>query len=109
MPGGTVNGESTVAFSGNDIVSTMPINALHRAIGIALETVGAAGTVKYARTDEKVPGVLTGATFGTRYFWSGSVLTTTQPSVSGQYVHSAGIAANATDLIADVDFIKKNI
>lgn len=96
-------------FSGNDVVSTMPINALHRAIGIALETVAAAGTVKYARTDEKVPGVLTGATFGTRYFWDGSTLTTTQPSASGQFVHSAGIAANTTDLIADVDFIKKNI
>ena len=96
-------------FSGNDIVSTMPINALHRAIGIALETIGAAATVKYARTDEKVAGILVGATFGTRYFWSGSALTTTIPAASGQYVHSAGIAANATDLIADVDFIKKNI
>jgi len=98
-----------IYFSGNDIVSTMPISALHRAIGIALETVGAAAEVKYARTDEKVAGVLAGATFGTRYFWDGSILTTTQPSGSGQFVHSAGIAANATDLIADVDFIKKNI
>lgn len=97
-----------IYFSASGIVSVMPIGAMHRCIGIALATVGASLPVEYARWDELVEGVLTGATFGTRYYWNGSALVTTIPSTSGQYVWAAGIAKNATDLVATVEFIKKN-
>ena len=95
-------------MTANGIVSVMPINAMHRCVGIALSTVGASLPVRYARWDELVEGVLTGATFGTRYYWSGSALTTTIPAGSGQYVWAVGVAKNATDLVATVEFVKKN-
>lgn len=106
--GGAVSAGDMLYFSGNDTVDTMPINANNKAVGIALTSVGAATEVCYARWDEVVPGVLTGATAGDRYYWDGSALTTTIPSTSGQYVWQAGIAKNATDLLVTVEFIKKN-
>jgi hypothetical protein len=96
-------------YTAANTVSTMPINAANRCVGVALETVAAAGTVKYARWDELVAGVLTGASFGDRYYWDGSALTATIPSAPGQYVWQAGIAKNSTDLLATVEFVKKNI
>lgn len=105
--GGVTKGD-LLYFSAADTVLPMPINANNRCVGIALETVAAAGQVKYARWDELVTGVLTGATFGTRYFWDGTNLTTTIPSGAGQYVWQAGIAKNSTDLLATVEFVKKN-
>ena len=95
-------------FSANDTVSPMPITASNRAVGIALTSVGIGQTVQYARWDEVVAGALVGATAGTRYYWDGSTLTTTIPSGSGQYVWQVGIAKNATDLLATVEFVKKN-
>lgn len=95
-------------YSAANTVAPIPINAANRAVGIALETVAGGGTVKYARWDELATGVLTGASFGDRYYWDGSALTTTIPSGSGQYVWQVGIAKNATDLLATVEFVKKN-
>ena len=106
--GGVTKGD-LLYYSAADTVLPMPINANNRCVGIALETVAAAGQVKYARWDELVDGVLTGASFGTRYYWDGSSLTTTIPSGSGQYVWQAGIAKNSTDLLATVEFVKKNV
>lgn len=106
--GGVTIGD-VLYFSAADTVSTMPINVSNRAIGVALETVAAAGQVKYARTDEQLESVIVGATFGTRYYWNGTILTTTIPSGSGQYVYAVGVAKNATDLELNLDFIKKNI
>ncbi len=105
--GGVTVGD-LIYYSAADTVSTMPISSGNRCVGIALETVAAAGTVRYARWDELVEGVLTGATFGTKYFWDGSALTTSIPTGSGQFVWQAGIAKNATDLLATVEFVKKN-
>ena len=105
--GGVTKGD-LLYFTGADEVSTMPINAANVCVGVALETVAAAGIVKYARWDELVTGVLTGATFGTKYFWDGSALTTTIPNGVGQYVWQAGIAKNSTDLLATVEFVKRN-
>ena len=105
--GGVTKGD-LLYYSAADTVLPMPIGVANRCVGIALETVAAAGTVKYARWDELVAGVITGATFGTKYYWDGSALTTTIPSGSGQYVWQAGIAKNATDLLATVEFVKKN-
>lgn len=95
-------------YTAADTVGTMPVNAANRAVGVALETVAAGGTVKYARWDELVTGVLTGASFGDRYYWDGTSLTTTIPTTAGVYVWQVGIAKNATDLLTTVEFIKKN-
>jgi hypothetical protein len=106
--GGVTKGD-LLYYSAADTVAPMPINTGNRAVGIALETVAAAGTVKYARWDECVEGVLSGASFNTKYYWDGSALTTTIPSGSGQYVWQVGIAKNATDMLATVEFVKKNV
>lgn len=105
--GGVVKGD-LLYYSAADTVSPMPIGAANRAVGIALETVAAAGEVTYARWDELVEGAISGASFGDRYYWDGSALTTTIPSGSGQYVWQCGVAKNATDLLTTVEFIKKN-
>lgn len=105
--GGVTKGD-LLYYSADNTVLPMPIGSSERSVGIALETVAAAGTVKYARWDELVTSVLVGATAGDRYYWDGSTLTTTIPSGSGQYVWSAGIAKNPTDLLATVEFVKKN-
>jgi hypothetical protein len=95
-------------FTGNDEVSPMPIGAANRAVGIALESASISGEVAYARWDEVAFGAISGATAGDRYYWDGSALTTSIPSGSGSYVWQVGIAKNATDLLATVEFIKKN-
>lgn len=105
--GGVSKGD-LVYLSANDTVSKMPINADHVALGLALTTQTAGQSVAVQRADYPLSGVLTGATFGTRYYWDGSVLTTTQPSGSGSHVYKVGVAINATDLAVDVEHIKKN-
>lgn len=105
--GGVTKGD-LLYYSAADTVAPMPIGAANRAVGVALETVAGGGTVKYARWDELVTGAVTGASFGDRYYWDGSALTTSIPSGSGQYVWQVGIAKNATDLLTTVEFIKKN-
>lgn len=105
--GGVTKGD-LVYLSANDEVTKMPINAMHRAIGLALATVSAAGEVAVQGFDYVIPGAIAGATAGDRYYWSGSALSTTMPAGGGSYVWQAGIAANATDLVAALEFIKKN-
>lgn len=105
--GGVTKGD-LVYLSANNTVLPMPINAMHRAIGVAMETVAAAGEVEVQGFDRVVPGAISGATAGTRYYWDGSALTTTMPSAGGAYVWQAGIAKNATDLLAAMEFVKKN-
>lgn len=105
--GGVTKGD-LVYLSANNTVSKMPINAMQRAIGSALSTVAAAGTVQVQGFDYVITGALTGATAGARYYWDGSALTTTMPSAGGAYVWQVGVAKNATDLITAMEFIKKN-
>lgn len=106
--GAAINAGDLLYFTANDTVSPMPIGSANRAVGIALESAASSAEVCYARWDEVALGVLTGATAGDRYYWDGSALTTTIPSGSGQYVWQVGIAKNATDLLATVEFVKKN-
>lgn len=105
--GGVTIGD-LVYISANDTVTKMPINAMHRAVGVALATVSAAGQVAVQGFDFVVEGAIAGATAGTRYYWSGSALTTTMPSAGGAYVWQVGVAVNATDLLAAMEFVKKN-
>jgi len=105
--GGVTIGD-LVYVSADDTVRKMPINAMHRAIGIALATVAAAGQVAVQGFDYVVEGALSGATAGTRYYWNGTALTTSIPTGGGSYVWQAGVAVNATDMLAAMEFIKKN-
>ena len=81
--GGVTKGQ-LLYYSADNTVLPLDISAGNVCVGIALETVPAAGEVRYARWDELVAGVLVGATAGTKYYWNGTVLTTTIPSGSGQ-------------------------
>ena len=97
-------------FSADNTVSIYSnIAVSQRAVGIALESASAAAEVTYARWDEVAAGVLTSANAGDRYYWDGSSLTTTLPPTSGQYVWQAGIAKNQSDLLATVEFVKRNV
>ena len=94
-------------MSANDTVDPMPISALHRPVGVAAATVGAATSV--AVIDHGLlSGVIAGATFGDQYFWDGSAWTTTSPTAAGSYVWKIGVAANATDGVVFPQFVKKN-
>lgn len=105
--GGVTKGD-LVYIDSNNTVKKMPINAMHRAIGVALSTESAAATVYVQGFDKVVTGAISGATAGDRYYWNGSALSTSIPTGSGSYVWVAGVAKNATDLIACMEFVKKN-
>ncbi len=95
-------------ISGNDTASVMPINAAHRAIGVAVAAASVGTAVKVLANDTIANGALTGATAGDKYYWDGTTLTTTIPSGAGSYVWYVGVARNATDLHVELEFIKKN-
>lgn len=98
-----------VYFSGNNIISSLTnISTNVQEIGLAAATAGAAATVKIANDQTVLTGVLTGATAGVKYYWTGSAISATQPTGSGAYVFQVGYAKNATDLFVDVQKVKKN-
>jgi len=106
--GATIAAGDLLYFSADNTVSPMPINAVHRAVGIALASAATSAQVSYVRYDEVIPGAVSGASAGTQYYWDGSILTTTMPTAAGAYVWKIGIAKNATDILAAVEFIKRN-
>lgn len=105
--GGVTKGD-LVSVSANDTVLPKSITTANYAVGLAVTTEAAAGTVKTVAENFVLTGVLTGATAGTRYYWNGTALSATIPSTSGNYVWLCGVAKNATDLDVHVEFIKKN-
>ena len=106
--GGVSKGDM-VYISGNDTVSEYSALDSARPIGLALTTESAAGTVRVMPNDNVITGVLTGATAGDTYYWTGSALSTTAPAGNGSHVWQAGIAKNATDLYVEMRLVKKNI
>lgn len=105
--GGVAKGD-LVEFTAAGVVSALPILTGNRSPGIAVEAAAAGQPVKVLRWDEKLEGVLTGATPGTAYYWDGSAYVTAVPSTADAYVWRVGIAATATDLAVGVEFIKRN-
>lgn len=105
---GGVNAGDLLFISGADTVDGLDVATGSYAAGLALSTVAGGGTVTVAANDVIVPGVLTGATPGQKYFWTNGGLSTTAPSGAGERVWLAGVAKNATDLHVEVRFIKKN-
>lgn len=109
--GEAISAGDLLYFSANNTASIYSdISVSQRAVGIALEAATLGNPVKYARWDEVVEGAFAGTgVAGTRYYWDGSTITTSIPGTSGQYVWQIGIAKNANDLLATVEFVKKNV
>lgn len=86
----------------SDLTQDLPV------IGAAFSGVADTALVKAVNADFVITGILTGATAGTRYFWTGSAFSTSLPSGVNENCYQVGIAKNATDLTVGVKFIKKN-
>jgi hypothetical protein len=95
-------------FSGDDEVKPLDISATGRAIGIAKTSVLDGVAVKAVQNGEVFTGILTAATAGKVYYWTGSALSDTMPTGSGSRVWQVGYAKNATDLYVHAQLIKVN-
>lgn len=104
--GGVTKGD-LIYISANDTGLPLDITTANTGIGLADSTVAAAASFE-AVQQGLLTGVLVGATAGTKYFWDGSALTSTAPSAGGSRVWQVGVAKNATDLIVDIQLVKKN-
>lgn len=104
--GGVSKGD-LVYISGNDTVLPYSnISAAEIAIGIAETNATAGNPVKILANDTIITSIVTGATAGTKYFWTGAGWTTNFASfTSGEYVWVGGVAKNATDVHVEVDFV----
>lgn len=105
---GGVSAGDLVFVSSADTANGLDVTTAEYGIGLALTTVTGGATFTAAANDVVIPGALSGATPGQKFFWTNSGLSTTAPSGSGERVWLAGIAKNATDLQVEVRFIKKN-
>lgn len=105
--GGVTKGDAVYVSANNKVKPYATISASQRVVGLAATTEIAAATV-YAVTSKVLTGVLTGATFGTPYYWNGTTQVTTMPATSGDHVWQVGTAKNATDLHVDIRPIKVN-
>jgi len=106
--GGVTKGDLCYVSANDTASSYGSISQSHRVVGMALTTVAAAGTVKVLANDTIVPGVLSAATAGTPFYWSGTGLVSVLPSGAGERVWQAGVAKNATDLHVEVRMVKVN-
>lgn len=106
--GGVTKGQPVYISANNTVLPYTTLTASQYVIGIAAATVAAGGKVKVLANDTLITGVLTGATAGTRYYWTGTAYSTAIPTTLGVNVWALGIAKNATDLAIEVEFVKKN-
>ena len=97
-----------VHISANDTVTTTALTTNAWSVGLAL-TAATSAPVNVTSNDQILTGILTGATAGDTYYWNGTSHSTTIPATSGNYVWKTGVAANATDLYVEVEFVKKNL
>lgn len=95
-------------ISANDTVTKSLLTTTKWSIGLANATVGATSPINVTPNDQVLAGILTAATAGDTYYWSGTAHTATIPAGGGSHVWKTGIAKNATDLHVEVEFIKKN-
>ena len=106
--GGVTKGDLVYISSANTVTKMTSITSGDYSPGLAFTSEAAAGTVKIVEGGALLTGVLTGATPGARYYWTGSGFSATMPAGGGAYVWMVGQAKNATDLDVTVQFIKKN-
>lgn len=96
-------------ISSNGSVSTFSsLTANDEVVGVALNAASISSPVKVAMLDFIVTGILSSAVAGSRYYWSGSALSTSMSVTSGENVWMIGTAKNATDLLLKVRHIRKN-
>lgn len=97
-----------VVMAGNDLAETYAtLTDDDSVVGIAIEAAANTEAFRFKKTDYILEGVLTGATAGARYYWTGSGLSTTMPTGASENVWQVGTAVNATDLSLDLKFIVK--
>lgn len=102
-------GDLVYVSSDNTVSKFADISQARLAVGICVTAAASAGDpVRVAANDTKIPGVLSTASAGAKYFWNGTGWQTSMPSNSGEYVWQGGVARNATDLHCEVKFVKKN-
>jgi len=104
---GGVSAGDLVYISADDTGLPLDVTTANYGIGLADSTVAGAASFE-ALQDGELAGVLVGATAGTKYYWDGTALTATAPTGSGSRVWQVGVAKNATDLIIDIDLVKRN-
>ncbi len=106
--GGVTKGDLVYVSAANTILPLSTLTAAEFGIGLAMTTEVAAASVKVIADDEVLTGVLSGATAGDVYYWTGSALSATIPTGGGSHVWRVGVAKNATDLHTQIEFVKKN-
>jgi hypothetical protein len=104
--GGVVKGQPVYISANNTVVAYGALTSNAHIVGVAEATVSAAGTVKAISRDYIATGVLSGASAGATYYWSGSALSTTMPTTG--HVWKIGQAVDATGLLICIEMIKKN-
>lgn len=106
--GSAVDKGDLVYVSANDSVAPhATLTADNYGIGLAATT-EASGTVKVLANDTVLTNVLTTATAGDKYYWTGSAYSTSMPTGAGAHVWRVGVAKNATDLHVQVELVKRN-
>jgi hypothetical protein len=107
--GGVTKGDVVYVSGNNTVLPWATLSTARAPVGIAAATVAASGTVKVLGDDTVLTSVLTGATAGTKYYWTGSAFSATQTTTSGNHVIYCGVAKNATDLhVEGPEVLKKN-
>jgi hypothetical protein len=112
--GGVTKGDLVYVSANNTVRAWLDITADQQVVGVAAATVSATGTVLVYHNQKVINALLSGAAFGTDYYWDGNAgsgvagWTATYPTRAGGYVYKAGVAKNATDAVIDIEFIAKN-
>lgn len=106
--GGVTKGDLVYISADDTVLPLSDITSGEFGVGLALTTVGAASSVGVSANDNVLAGVLTTATAGDKYFWTGSGFSNTIPITASAYVWQVGVAKNATDLHVDIRQIKRN-
>jgi len=98
-----------VYVSGNDQFSVLSDILLpHDVVGLAKNAAAISAQVTASPDSTVIPGILTGAIAGDKYFWDGAAHVNAMPVTLSAYVWQTGRAMNATDLAVKLKFVKRN-
>lgn len=106
--GGIGKGDLCYVSANNTVLPLSTLTSDAICVGIATATVAESSSVKLVNLDSLLTGVLTSATAGTVYYWTGSAFATSMPANANENVWQVGVAKNATDLAVKVEHVKKN-
>jgi hypothetical protein len=106
--GGVSKGDLLYVSGADTVLPYSNISVAEVAIGIAESAVSAGNPVTVLANDTVITSIVSGATPGTKYFWTGTGWTSNFASfTTGQYVYVGGVAKNATDVHVEVDFVTR--